>query len=276
MNNTELSKRLEFIEQTIRSTAHIFKNRLQDDFLLAEEKSGPNDLVTKYDKEVEELITRKIEQRYPGEFILGEESFTENEILKKDQPLMWVIDPIDGTTNFYKNYPFFCSTTSIIINNNGKWAPVLAATWDPTRDEMFSAIKGGGAFLNGQKINCSKNDSFERGLFTTGFASSRGNPSETKSYELFVDITRKTLGVRRDGAAALDLAYVAAGRTDGYWESNLSPWDLAAGALLVDEAGGICSQLNGDAPWDPFSGEIIACNPRLHKRLLNELGSPSL
>lgn len=275
MNQTDWQQRRLAMEQIIQLSRPIFDERKRDkDFHEADEKSGPNDLVTKYDREVEALIKDALGKHFPGEFLLGEESSTSS---KPQAPAglsaMWILDPIDGTTNFFKGYPFYCSTISYVVLEDGHWKPVVACTWDPTRNEVFSAAKGSGSTLNGESIRVSSNPTFSRGLFTTGFASTRGNPEEKQSFQKFYDITRQTLGVRRDAAAALDLAYVACGRTDGYWEWNLSAWDLAAGALLVEEAGGHCSDLDGRTPWDPFSGEIIATNLILHKSLLNGLGS---
>ncbi|HVJ63958.1 MAG TPA: inositol monophosphatase family protein [Bdellovibrionota bacterium] len=276
MSSHEWQKRRTLIETLLQLSRPIFdERRLAKDLdIHADEKSGPNDLVTKYDREVEALIRSELEKNFPGEYLLGEESA---ESAKPQAPAgctaMWVLDPIDGTTNFYKGYPFFCSTLSFMVLSEGRWTPVVACTWDPTRDEVFSAARGFGATLNGERIAVSSNGRYERGLFASGFASTRGNPDETQSYQRFIDITRQTLGVRRDAAAALDLAYVACGRIDGYWEWNLSPWDLSAGALLVEEAGGHVSDLDGNAPWNPFCGEIIATNRKLHKSLLNGLGS---
>lgn len=278
MNPAELLSRKTEIEKIIRSTKPIFDARNKDvHFAEADEKSGHNDLVTKYDREVESQIHSKLEKVFAGEFMLGEESSTTSKPKPPDHlDHMWVLDPIDGTTNFFKGYPFYCSTISFITkDDHNQWSPVVACTWDPTRDEMFSAAKGLGSTLNDNRIQVSKNSLFSRGLFSSGFASTRGNPHETQSFEKFFDVTRQTLGVRRDAAAALDLAYVACGRTDGYWEWNLSPWDLAAGSLLVQESGGMCTNLDGEEPWDPFCGEIIATNLILHKSLLNALGSIS-
>jgi myo-inositol-1(or 4)-monophosphatase len=278
MSSPEWQQRRLQIETLIQLSRPIFEDRrlAKDLDIHADEKSGPNDLVTKYDRDVEALIKTELDKLFPGEYLLGEESAdSAKPTVPAGVDAMWVLDPIDGTTNFYKGYPFFCSTISFIILQQGKWTPVVACTWDPTRNEVFSAALGHGSQLNGEAIQVSSNSRFERGLFTTGFASTRGNPLEMQSFEKFYDITRQTLGVRRDGAAALDLAYVACGRTDGYWEWNLSPWDLTAGALLVSEAGGQVSDLNGNAPWNPFCGEIIATNRKLHKSLLDGLGSIS-
>lgn len=277
MNKLDWQQRRTAIESILQLSRPIFEERKQiKDFTEADEKSGHNDLVTKFDRDVESLIKDALEKNFPGEYLLGEESA---ESAKPTPPkgveAMWVLDPIDGTTNFFKGYPFFCSTISFMVLEAGKWSPVVACTWDPTREEVFSAAKNFGATLNGNAIRVSSNSRFERGLFASGFASTRGNPEEKQSFQKFYDITRQTLGVRRDASAALDLAYVACGRIDGYWEWNLSPWDLTAGSLLVNEAGGHSSDLDGNAPWDPFCGEIIASNLILHKSLLNGLGSIS-
>lgn len=275
-NTSEWQKRRIQMESLIQLSRPIFEERKLNDDLSADEKSGPSDLVTKYDRNVEALIRSELEKLFPGEYLLGEESAESSKpVAPPGVDAMWVLDPIDGTTNFFKGYPFFCSTLSFMILESGKWTPVAACTWDPTRNEVFSAAKNSGATLNGKAIKVSANARFERGLFASGFASTRGNPNDKQCFEKFYDITRRTLGVRRDAAAALDLAYVACGRIDGYWEWNLSPWDLAAGALLVEEAGGQTTDLDGNAPWNPFCGEIIASNRKLHKSLLDGLGSIS-
>lgn len=244
-----------------------------------EAKSSPKDLVTVYDKKVEEFLLGRMREAFPGEAIVGEESvaasglssreYTEKVLAKEGA--CWVVDPIDGTTNFSRAYPFFCSTAAFITRESGELRPTIGAVWDPVHAELFSAHAGGGAWLNGRRLRVTSFSDPIHCLLSTGFASKR-SLTEERSFALFESLTKCTLGVRRDGSAAMDLAYVAAGRTDAYWEWSLSVWDTAAGILLVNEAGGQCSHLNG-ASIDPLSGEIVATNSFIHKWMLQELAA---
>jgi myo-inositol-1(or 4)-monophosphatase len=247
------------------------------EFLGTTAKSGPKDLVTLYDKRVEEFILDKMSRAFPGEVVLGEESVAKfggnhaeavHEILKTTDHF-WVVDPIDGTTNFARAYPFFCSTACFFEKKGEQLEPTACATFDPLHEEMFTASKGGGAWLNRQRLSTTKISEPMHSLLCTGFASRRSF-TEERSFALFEKLTRQTLGVRRDGSAALDLAYVAAGRMDAYWEWSLSIWDTAAGALLVRESGGEVTHLDGGS-WDPLTGEILSTNGPLHKWVLDQL-----
>lgn len=242
--------------------------------LSSQQKSGFKDIVTEFDQKVEDFIVTRLKENFPGEAILGEEgayklggrpnddSFTEE--------FLWVLDPIDGTANYSRSYPYFCTTLSLMQKVEGRYQIVLAATLDPVRDELFYAGKGMGAFLNDKKIHVSNVDAFEKSLFVTGFASEHQSQKDV-IFKRFVDLTRKTLGVRRTGAAALDLAYVACGRLDAYWECGLSAWDVAAGALLVREAGGVISHFERSEEWSQWTGEILASNKNMHEKVLRAL-----
>jgi len=241
-------------------------------------KSSPKDLVTEYDRKVERFLFEALNRAFPNEAVIGEENTAASGKSVRDQAAnldaFWIVDPIDGTTNYSRAYPFFCSTVAYVKKmhegpHRGSYRPVVAATWDPIHDEMFAATLGGGAWLNRERLQVTINDNPQQALLTTGFASERASSGE-KSFELFKILTKSTLGVRRDGSAALDLAYVAAGRIDAYWEWGLSPWDTAAGILLVQEAGGRLSHHNGDE-IDLMSGEIAATNGALHDWLLGYL-----
>ncbi len=246
--------------------------------LSTETKSGPKDLVTQFDKRVEESLLAKFAEVFPGEKALGEESFASQKlnpeavINDSKKTGLWIFDPIDGTTNYAKAYPFFCTTAAYVIWNSKQkvFEAQISATFNPVSGEMFSAHRGGGAWLGRQrlKINDEVSDP-QKALFITGFASERSQ-SGVRSFELFKKITQLSLGVRRDGSAALDLAYVASGRVEGYWEWGLAPWDIASGALLVEEAGGVISRLNGDT-LQLSQGDIVASTPRLHKWLLSRI-----
>jgi myo-inositol-1(or 4)-monophosphatase len=225
------------------------------------EHKGAVDLVTEYDLRAERLLTQKIRETYPGDSILAEEGGASG-----SGELTWVIDPLDGTTNFARGVPLYC--VSIACVRDGE--PILGVVYDPTRDELYTASAGSGAALNGRPLQVSATPSLEESLLVTGFPYDiRTNPDNNlRQYALFAVLS---LGVRRLGSAALDLAYVAAGRFDGFWEFRLSPWDFAAGALLVREAGGIVTRADGgpDVFLKPTS--ILATNGRIHKAMLENL-----
>ena len=237
-------------------------------------KTSHKDLVTVFDRRVEEYLTDRLARAFPGEKVLGEEACS---ALKKkpaeivaDWDSFWVIDPIDGTTNYSRAYPFFCSTIGYAERQpDGQFETQIGVVWEPVRKEMFSAERGLGAWLNRERLRVTQVDNPRHCLFTTGFASERHEDGE-KIFALFRALTKATLGVRRDGSAALDLAYVAAGRIDAYWEWGLSPWDLAAGNLLVEEAGGKVTHHDGRRA-NFMSGEVVATNGVIHPWLMSEL-----
>ncbi len=234
----------------------------------AETKSSRRDLVTFYDKALEDFFHEELLKNFPGENIVGEERVATSKMSAKEicakMDSFWIIDPIDGTTNFSRAYPFFCSTIAFVEKSkSGVFDVLVGATWDPLRKEMFSAFLGGGAYLNGEKMRVSDVDNPHQALATTGFSYDAGGTHDP-SFELFKRMTRATLGVRRDGSAALDLAYVACGRTDLFWELKLAPWDTAAGSLLVMESRGKVSSVQG-LNFDLFSGDILSTNTILHK-----------
>jgi myo-inositol-1(or 4)-monophosphatase len=240
--------------------------------LNTENKSSFKDLVTLYDKKVEAFLLEKMHSSFKGENFIGEESsgtHTLNDISKLDS--CWVIDPIDGTTNYARAYPFFCSTVAWLEKTNQSWTVMVGAVFDPTRNEMFSAARGFGATLNSETMKVTTNGNPQQALFSTGFASKRSQEL-VSAFKLFEEITKESLGVRRDGSAAMDLAYVAAGRTDAYWEYGLAPWDTAAGALLVEEAGGKVTLHNGQV-WDPLLGEILSSNSHIYGWIQKKINS---
>jgi myo-inositol-1(or 4)-monophosphatase len=240
--------------------------------LKIENKTSFKDLVTQFDKRVEDFLLAKLGEAFPGENFMGEESLTSEGIGRLEKlDSCWVIDPIDGTTNYARAYPFFCTTAAFMTKNQGQWQVQAGGIYEPLQRENFSAARGFGATLNGEKISVTANADPRQALFCTGFASRRSLELE-KSFELFIEITKETLGVRRDGSAALDLAHVACGRTDGYWEWGLAPWDMAAGTLLVEEAGGRAT-LHGGGNWDPLNGEILSSNSRLHEWLAAKINN---
>jgi len=215
-------------------------------------------LVTDVDKASEKLILEIIKTEYPGDAILAEESGAS----KTGQKRRWLIDPLDGTTNYAHSYPFFC--VSIGLEEDGEL--VLGVVYDPVKDEMFYATKGGGAFLNDERIKVSTVNKLANSLLVTGF------PPDTRGTELnnmveFTTLTNMSHGVRRDGSAALDLSYVAAGRVDGFWEKKLAAWDVGAGSLIVEEAGGKVTDLDGNK-LDVDKGWILATNGLIHDEVL--------
>ena len=224
-----------------------------------ERKQGQEiNLVTEIDKQAEALIIKKIKQHYPSHNILAEESGEQN----IQSEYKWVIDPLDGTTNFTHSLPIFCVSIGVELNG----AIVAGAIYDPSADEMFTAEKGRGAFLNGKKIHVSSNDSLINSLLVTGFPYNvKENPNHV--VEHFVNMLMEGQGVRRLGSAALDLAYVAAGRLDGFWEVFLNPWDKAAGVLLVQEAGGKVTDFKNN-PGSVYDVNTLATNGRIHQQMI--------
>lgn len=237
------------------------------------EKSSWRDIVTIADKESERVVLETIKLAFPAHFIISEEGGGVNPEHKSsnlsaaEQEWAWAIDPLDGTTNFRHAYPFFC--VSIGLLNYGQ--PVLGVVFNPVQNELFTAIKGQGAFLNGKRLNVSKVNTLRESLLVTGFAYSP-NRTQERSMELFHKLNFLTHGVRRDGSAALDLCFVAAGRIEAFWEYGLNIWDVAAGALIVEEASGnICELTDNNKKINLFSGEILATNNLIKAELLSQI-----
>ena len=227
----------------------------------APEKKGRIDLVTEYDRRSEGLLLARIRERFPEHAILAEESGVHPPRSSPDG-VRWLCDPLDGTTNFAHNYPFFGVSVGVEVQG----AMAAGAVYDPVRDEMFAAAAGHGATLNGRPIRVSAIDRIEDALLVTGFPYDvREHPE--RHVPLFQDFLLRAQGVRRDGSAALNLCYVAMGRFDGMWEGNLSPWDIAAGSLVVREAGGVITGYAGE-PLRLDGRRIVAANPALHARML--------
>jgi len=226
-----------------------------------------NDFVTEVDKAAERAVIETLLGAYPDHGILGEE--TGNEFGNKNSDFVWIIDPLDGTTNFIHGFPVYC--VSIALSFKGKIEH--AVVYDPTRNDLFTATRGRGAFLNERRIRVSKRTQLKDCLVSTGFPFRPGD--NFRAYmRMFAEITQRTAGVRRPGAAALDLAYVAAGFTDGFFESGLSIWDVAAGSLLVTEAGGLVGNFTGEADFLE-QAECLAGNPRAYGQLVPVLSKYS-
>lgn len=221
-----------------------------------------NDLVTEIDRAIEVFITDELRALFPEDEILGEE-YGGVEGLSSGR--RWLVDPIDGTLNFTCGVPMSC--VSIALQDAGK--SQIGVVYDPYRDELFSAHRGGGALLDGQTMSVSPRKLIEKSVLVTGFRPNTpdGTPD---NIENFIAISKEARAVRRFGSAALDLAYVAAGRIDGFWEFGLSPWDTGAGYLLVEEAGGQVSDLH-NGPYTAFEPTILATNATLHDSLSKRL-----
>jgi myo-inositol-1(or 4)-monophosphatase len=219
-----------------------------------------SDFVTSVDKESERLIIDTIKENFPDHLFLAEESLKEC----GKEAYRWIIDPLDGTTNYIHGYPVF--STSIALEYKGEI--ILGVTLDPLKGELFHSEKGRGAFLNGKQVEVSDVD-LKESLITTGFPFRK--KEMTDSYlKLFKNIFFKVSDLRRAGSAALDLAYLACGRCDGFFELGLSPWDIAAGSLLIKEAGGTVTDFGGGTKY-LITGNIVAGNPAVHKEILKEV-----
>lgn len=218
---------------------------------------GRVSLVTDIDRLAEERIIGIIKERYPSHDILTEE----RRIEEKGSQYKWIIDPLDGTTNYVHGYPRYC--VSLALERNGE--VVLGVVYDPVPDELFLAEKGAGATLNGRKISVSKIDKLDKSLLATGFPYDRGERAD-EYLKIYREFMVNAQGVRRDGAAALNLCYTANGRFDGFWEEQLAPWDVAAGSLIITEAGGRATDFKGDR-IDIYEKEILASNGRIHREM---------
>lgn len=219
-------------------------------------------LVTEIDKQSEAMIIGMIQRHFPSHAFLGEESGRSK---PGSSGYTWVIDPLDGTTNYTHGLPVFCVSIGLEYQNE----IVLGVIYDPNNGELFTAEKGRGSFLNGKRISVSKVETLSRSLLVTGFPYSvADNPG--RAVEHFIQFLFEGQAVRRMGSAAIDLAYVAAGRYDGFWEVELQPWDMAAGSLLVTEAGGRVTDFEGD-PFDIYKKTLVASNGAVHDEMLGIL-----
>lgn len=227
-------------------------------------KKGDINLVTEADLASEKLIIERIKSYHPKHAILAEES-GEAVLLEGENRWKWIIDPLDGTTNYAHGYPCFCVTIAL---ERAGGEIVIGVTFDPTRDETFAAEKGKGATLNNKPIRVSDTEKLADSLIVTGF------PYNFKEKENFAkhltDFQFYSRGIRRDGSAAIDMAYVACGRFDGFWEEGLNPWDVAAGVLLIEEAGGRVSYYD-DSPFSIYKPPICASNGLIHGEMLKIL-----
>ncbi|HYV76151.1 MAG TPA: inositol monophosphatase family protein [Candidatus Binatia bacterium] len=224
------------------------------------EYKGEVDLVTAADRASEKLIVERLREKWPEHGIVGEEGTRSH----TGAEFRWFVDPLDGTTNFAHGYPVFCVSIALARQDDELEVGVL---YDPTRDEMFSAERGSGATLNGRAIDVSQTTRLAEAILGTGFPSHKRH--KNPNIYFYHQITLRSHGVRRAGSAALDLANVAAGRYDGFWEFNLNPWDTAAGVLIVQEAGGKVTRFDG-TPFRLDSREVLASNGLIHDEVVEE------
>ena len=249
---------LNFAMETAREAGQILLEKFGRNIKIS--KKGDIDLVTEADLAAEKLIVEKIKSYYPRHTILAEESGL-NDVTSE---FKWIIDPLDGTTNYAHGYP--CFAVNIALEYQG--SIIVAVTYDPTRNEMFSAEKGQGANLNGRKIHVSETEKLGNALLVTGFPYNFAQKADfAKNLTNFLLNAR---GVRRDGSAAIDMAYIACGRFDGFWEEGLNPWDMAAGVLLIEEAGGQLSTYE-NTPFNLYKPPVCGSNGLIHAEMIKVL-----
>lgn len=250
---------LNFAIQTARDAGRVLAEKFGR--ALQVTHKGDIDLVTEADLAAERLIVERVRSYHPRHAVLAEEAGDVLAVGGADSEYKWVIDPLDGTTNYAHGYPCFC--VSVALEHKGR--VVLGVVHDPLRDETFAAERGAGATLNGRPVRVSGVSELNRALLCTGFPYDvRERGDFARNFHNFIMVAQ---GVRRDGSAALDLAYVAAGRFEGFWEEGLRPWDVAAGVLLVEEAGGRVTHYDG-TPFDIYRPPIAATNGLLHDAVL--------
>ncbi|UCC43542.1 MAG: inositol monophosphatase [Candidatus Zixiibacteriota bacterium] len=244
-----------FAEETARGAGKL----LRRGFMRSKKVTlkGRIDPVTQYDLKSEKYITSRIRRSWPDHDILTEEGNSK----RSESAFCWVIDPLDGTVNYAHGFPVYCVSIGLQYNER----PVLGAVYDPERNEMFSAAVGMGASLNGRRIGVSSERRIERALLATGFAYNIGT-AERNNLGLFARMAKLAQGVRRPGSAAIDLCWLAAGRIDGFWELYLHPWDTAAAVVIVEEAGGEVTQING-RPYSIFDDDLLAANAGLRRTM---------
>lgn len=253
------SAQLEVAIQAARKAGNIINRESRNLDSLEVREKAPFDFVSRVDTDCQNVIVGIISQYFPHDGILAEES---REAIHPESDHQWIIDPLDGTTNFLHGFPQYAVSIAYAV----KGRVMVAVVYDPVKDELFSAERSRGAFLNNRRIRVSGRTDFAKALIGTGFPFRRND-----NYEKFLpkleSVARSAAGLRRAGSAALDLAYVACGRLDGYWESNLQSWDIAAGSLLVLEAGGLVTDLQGNEKYLE-TGNICVGTPKIFAPLL--------
>ena len=246
-----------------RRAGNIINRGARDLDLLTVSTKGPKDFVSEIDRAAEAAIVETLLGTYPDHAILAEEGTAKGDNEASEH--VWIIDPLDGTTNFLHGFPQYC--VSIALAHRG--VVTQGVIYDPVRNDLFTGSRGRGAYLNDRRIRVSKRQHLRDCLIGTGFPFRDGSYLDTY-LEMMRAMIQHTAGIRRPGAAALDLAYVAAGFYDGFWEIGLNPWDVAAGSLLVLEAGGLIGNLAGEGDY-LMGGEVIAANPKIFAQMVKEL-----
>jgi myo-inositol-1(or 4)-monophosphatase len=250
-----------------RAAGAIINRAALDLDLLKISSKGPNDFVSEVDQAAERTIIDILLQAYPGHGILAEESGREHGA--RDSEYVWIIDPLDGTTNFLHGFPVYA--VSIALAHRGQVQQ--AVVYDPTRNDLFYASRGRGAFLNDRRLRVSKRTRMNEALIGTGFPFRKGD--NFKRYvKMFEEVMQHCAGLRRPGAAALDLCYVAAGYYDGFFETGLNPWDVAAGSLMITEAGGLIGNFTGEADY-LYQREVVAGTPKVYGQMVQMLAQYS-
>jgi myo-inositol-1(or 4)-monophosphatase len=258
-NVLDLNEALDFAVATVREAGAVLRDYYRSGVTV--KYKGEIDLITEADHASEALILNRIRSTYPDCAILSEESGAST----NESSAMWIADPLDGTTNFAHGLPIFSVTLALLVNH----VIEVGATYAPIYDELYTARRGQGAYLNGERLHVSAAPTLDKALLVTGFPyDRRTNPNN--NIRQFTDFSLRAQGVLRLGSAALDLAAVAAGRLDGYWEYKINPWDVAAGVLMVAEAGGQVTMPDG-SPLDLFARKIVASNGLIHAEMIEVL-----
>lgn len=252
-----MSPMLSIAVKAARRAGSLINRATQDLDLITVERKGISDYVSEVDRMAEKAIVETLLEAYPEHAILAEEGGAQGQ-----SDYLWIIDPLDGTTNFLHGFPQFAVSIGLQL----KGVLNLAVIYDPTRNELFTATRGNGAHLNDRRLRVSKQTRLQDSLIGTGF------PYRDFTYlddylKMFRELLPKTAGLRRPGCASLDLAYVAAGRYDGFWEAGLKPWDIAAGVLLIQEAGGLVTDFDGGENY-MATGNVVGGNPKVFSQLL--------
>ena len=250
-----------------RSAGALINRASQNLDLLQIDSKGPNDYVSEVDRAAEAVIIETLLTAFPSHGILAEESGREHGT--KNSEFTWIIDPLDGTTNFLHGFPVYC--VSIGLAHRG--VVQQAVVYDPTRNDLFFASRGRGAFLNDKRLRVSKRTRLADSLIGTGFPFRRGDNFH-RYVQMFESVMQHCAGIRRPGAAALDLCYVAAGWYDGFFETGLNPWDVAAGSLIITEAGGLIGNFTGEADF-LYQREVVAGSPKIYGQLVSLLAPHS-
>jgi myo-inositol-1(or 4)-monophosphatase len=264
----DLEKLIQIGTDIAREAGRFLLKKLHGHFTVSHK--GTVNLVTDADIGAEQMIVSRIKSAFPNHSILAEEIHNTGYDKGSGSPCKWIIDPLDGTTNFAHGYPVFSVSIGLEMAGELEWGIV----YDPTRDELFNARRGGGSFCNGIALRVSRTESLLLSLLATGFPYDIQN-SQQNNLNNFCAFAVRTQGIRRAGSAALDLCYVAAGRFDGFWELKLNPWDCAAGFVIVREAGGMVTNFRGQ-PASISGREVVASNGLIHQEMLDVLKSANL